>query len=92
MLLVPGMVFTIEPMVNEGKEDFFVDEENEWTVYTEDGVVITAEYNTNGTLKNIKSIVDVKSGDEVIEPTADNEKVFAWDSLDGMKPLAVETK
>ena len=51
-----------------------------------------AEYNTNGTLKNIKSIVDVKSGDEVIEPTADNEKVFAWDSLDGMKPLAVETK
>jgi len=24
-------------MVNEGKEDFFVDEENEWTVYTEDG-------------------------------------------------------
>lgn len=64
----------------------------EKTVYTEDGVVITAEYNTNGTLKNIKSIVDVKSGDEVIEPTADNEKVFAWDSLDGMKPLAVETK
>ena len=37
MLLVPGMVFTIEPMVNEGKEDFFVDQENEWTVYTEDG-------------------------------------------------------
>lgn len=37
MLLVPGMVFTIEPMVNEGAEDFFVDEENEWTVYTEDG-------------------------------------------------------
>ena len=64
----------------------------EKTVYTEDGVVITAEYNPNGTLKNIKSIVDVKSGDEVIEPTADNEKVFAWDSLDGMKPLAVETK
>ena len=37
MLLVPGMVFTIEPMVNEGEEDFFVDEENDWTVYTEDG-------------------------------------------------------
>ena len=63
----------------------------EKTVYTEDGVVITAEYNTDGTLKNIKSIVDVKSGDEVIEPMADNEKVFAWDSLDGMKPLTVET-
>lgn len=39
MLLVPGMVFTIEPMVNEGEEDFFVDEENDWTVYTEDGTL-----------------------------------------------------
>ncbi len=37
MLLVPGMVFTIEPMVNMGKEDIFIDEEDDWTVYTEDG-------------------------------------------------------
>lgn len=37
MLLVPGMVFTIEPMVNMGEEDFFQDEENGWTIYTEDG-------------------------------------------------------
>lgn len=37
MLLVPGMVFTIEPMVNDGEEDFFQDEENGWTIYTEDG-------------------------------------------------------
>ncbi len=37
MLLVPGMVFTIEPMVNAGEEDFFQDEENGWTIYTEDG-------------------------------------------------------
>lgn len=37
MLLVPGMMFTIEPMVNMGKEDIYVDEDNEWTVYTEDG-------------------------------------------------------
>ena len=36
MLLVPGMMFTIEPMVNEGSPDFFVDEENDWTVYTMD--------------------------------------------------------
>ena len=36
MLLVPGMIFTIEPMINEGSCEFFVDEENEWTVYTED--------------------------------------------------------
>ena len=36
MVLVPGMIFTIEPMINEGSPDFFVDEENGWTVYTED--------------------------------------------------------
>ena len=37
MLLVPGMVFTIEPMVNMGKPDIFIDEEDDWTVCTEDG-------------------------------------------------------
>ncbi len=37
MVLVPGMMFTIEPMINEGSPDFFVDEENGWTVYTIDG-------------------------------------------------------
>lgn len=36
MLLVPGMIFTIEPMVNMGKEDIFIDEDNGWTAYTED--------------------------------------------------------
>ena len=45
MLLVPGMIFTIEPMINEGSPDFFVDEENEWTVYTEDdGLSAQVEY------------------------------------------------
>ena len=37
MLMVPGMIFTIEPMVNMGTHEFFVDEENGWTVYTADG-------------------------------------------------------
>ena len=37
MLLVPGMMFTIEPMVNMGRPEIFVDEENDWTVYTDDG-------------------------------------------------------
>ena len=35
--MVPGMIFTIEPMVNIGGPEVFVDEENDWTVYTEDG-------------------------------------------------------
>lgn len=45
MLLVPGMIFTIEPMINEGSPDFFVDEENDWTVYTDDdGLSAQIEY------------------------------------------------
>lgn len=37
MLMVPGMIFTIEPMINMGKSDIFEDEENGWTIYTMDG-------------------------------------------------------
>ena len=37
ILLVPGMIFTIEPMINMGGPEIFVDEENDWTVYTDDG-------------------------------------------------------
>lgn len=36
MLMVPGMVFTIEPMVNMGRANIFIDDSNGWTVYTED--------------------------------------------------------
>ena len=36
MLMVPGMVFTIEPMINMGTDEIYVDEENDWTVYTQD--------------------------------------------------------
>ncbi|MDE7260015.1 MAG: M24 family metallopeptidase, partial [Lachnospiraceae bacterium] len=37
MLMVPGMVFTIEPMVNMGKADIYIDDDDGWTVYTDDG-------------------------------------------------------
>lgn len=37
MLLVPGMTFTIEPMINAGAAPIFCDEDNGWTIYTEDG-------------------------------------------------------
>ena len=37
MLMVPGMVFTIEPMVNMGRDEIYEDEKNHWTIYTEDG-------------------------------------------------------
>lgn len=37
MLMVPGMVFTIEPMVNAGEADVVMMEGDDWTVYTADG-------------------------------------------------------
>lgn len=36
MILAPGMVFTIEPMLNIGDYKVYVDENNGWTAYTED--------------------------------------------------------
>lgn len=45
MLLVPGMMFTIEPMINEGGPEFYVDRENDWTIYTKDnGLSAQIEY------------------------------------------------
>ena len=38
MLLVPGMIFTIEPMVNMGDVEIYIDDENGWEVDTEDGL------------------------------------------------------
>lgn len=37
MLMVPGMVFTIEPMINMGTDEIYIDDSDGWTVYTEDG-------------------------------------------------------
>ena len=36
MLMAPGMIFTIEPMVNMGGQEIFTDEANGWEVYTKD--------------------------------------------------------
>lgn len=38
MVMAPGLVFTIEPMINMGSDEIFVDEDDGWTVYTEDGL------------------------------------------------------
>ncbi|MCR5370658.1 MAG: methionyl aminopeptidase [Clostridium sp.] len=37
MLLVPGMIFTIEPMVNMGGPEVYTDGGDNWAVYTADG-------------------------------------------------------
>lgn len=45
MVLVPGMMFTIEPMINQGTPEFYVDADNGWTVYTDDdGLSAQIEY------------------------------------------------
>ena len=38
MLLVPGMTFTIEPMINMGTKEIYIDEADGWTVLTDDGL------------------------------------------------------
>ncbi len=37
MMIVPGMTFTIEPMINMGGYEVYVDEADDWTVITDDG-------------------------------------------------------
>ena len=36
MVMAPGLMFTIEPMVNMGTDEIIVDERDGWTIYTED--------------------------------------------------------
>lgn len=57
MLLVPGMVFTIEPMINAGDFDVFTDEEDGWTVYTKDGS-LSAQWE--------KTLVITETGNEIL--------------------------
>ena len=38
MVMAPGMIFTIEPMINMGSDEVYIDSANDWTVYTEDGL------------------------------------------------------
>ena len=38
MMIVPGMTFTIEPMINMGTYEVFIDDADGWTVCTDDGM------------------------------------------------------
>lgn len=38
VMIVPGMTFTIEPMINMGRRDIFIDSADGWTVCTDDGL------------------------------------------------------
>ena len=37
MMFAPGMMFTIEPMINLGRADIYEDDSNGWTIRTDDG-------------------------------------------------------
>ncbi len=57
MLLVPGMVLTVEPMINAGKYKVTVDKKDGWTVRTKDGS-LSAQWE--------KTIVITETGTEVL--------------------------
>ena len=42
-IMMPGMIFTIEPMINEGTKYAIVDSEDKWTARTQDGK-LSAQY------------------------------------------------
>ncbi|KOF57887.1 MULTISPECIES: methionyl aminopeptidase [Clostridium] len=46
MVLAPGMVFTIEPMINAGGREIVIDESDGWTVLTADGSLSAQWENT----------------------------------------------
>ena len=57
MLLVPGMVLTVEPMINAGKYKVTVDKKDGWTVRTQDGS-LSAQWE--------KTILITETGTEVL--------------------------
>lgn len=62
--LAPGMTFTIEPMINAGVKDGYIDEENKWTAYTEDGKPSAQWEHT---------LLVTETGCEILTPNAINQ-------------------
>ena len=57
MVLVPGMVITVEPMINMGLKEVVTDADDNWTVRTEDGT-LSAQWE--------KTILITETGNEVL--------------------------
>ena len=57
MLLVPGMVLTVEPMINAGRKQVVTDAYDSWTVTTQDGS-LSAQWE--------KTILITENGNEVL--------------------------
>lgn len=59
-------------------------------VYSKEGVAITARYNGDGTLHQV-SIGGIKEGDDMLQASDGNEKIFAWESFESMRPIRTRT-
>ena len=46
MVIAPGMVLTIEPMINQGTHHLYIDKDNGWTSYSKDGKLSAQWENT----------------------------------------------
>ena len=57
MLMVPGMIFTVEPMINAGRKQVVTDAYDGWTVTTQDGS-LSAQWE--------KTILITETGNEVL--------------------------
>ena len=55
MVLLPGMIFTVEPMINQHSASVYVDDKDGWTVYTADsGLSAQVEYEVLVTEDGVK--------------------------------------
>ena len=81
MLLVPGMIFTIEPMINMGKDAVVLDKANGWTIRTAGNPV------SDPWLKEGKIVIQDRSSQQValmLDPKP-NDTVFDACSAPGTK-------
>lgn len=66
-LMLPRMIFTIEPMINEGKPEAIIDEQDEWTARTRDKK-LSAQYE--------HTVLITENGHEVLTKLPDEQYHF----------------
>lgn len=65
VILKEGMTIAIEPMINEGKVDLYVDKEDGWTVKTKDGKLSCHYENTVVVTHDGYEIITLEEGEEI---------------------------
>jgi methionyl aminopeptidase len=67
--MVPGMIFTIEPMINAGKARAKVDKKDKWTARTIDGK-LSAQFEHTICITNAEPLVLTDIDNEFVIPTS----------------------